>query len=59
MIILSKEQVKHLHRKLLERTGGLDGIHRLYSCGDLSRAFSSRRVALPPMPQRGFMDSVG
>jgi death-on-curing protein len=27
MIILSKEQVKHLHRRLLERTGGLGGIH--------------------------------
>jgi death-on-curing protein len=26
MIVLSKEQVKQLHRKLLERTGGLDGI---------------------------------
>jgi death-on-curing protein len=26
MIVLSKEQVKHLHKKLLEQTGGLDGM---------------------------------
>jgi hypothetical protein len=26
MIVLSKKQVKHLHKKLLERTGGLDGM---------------------------------
>jgi death-on-curing protein len=26
MIVLSKRQVKHLHKKLLEQTGGLDGI---------------------------------
>jgi death-on-curing protein len=26
MIVLCKEQVKHLHKKLLERTGGLDGM---------------------------------
>jgi death-on-curing protein len=26
MIVLSREQVKHLHKKLLERTGGSDGI---------------------------------
>jgi death-on-curing protein len=26
MIVLSREQVKRLHKKLLERTGGLDGM---------------------------------
>mgnify|MGYP002509632037 CR=1 FL=1 len=26
MIIFSKEQIKHLHRKLIQETGGIDGI---------------------------------
>jgi len=49
MITLEKEQIKHLHTKILNATGGLKGLHdETMLDSALSAAFQTFKISVNP-----------